>query len=63
MTSQGIYERDNVVLSHFKKKQVPITTIGGDTENHQEVAQLTALFSSCEVSVFCLAAVLKGANN
>ena len=65
MTSQGIYERDNVVLSHFKKKQVPIaTTIGGGYgETHQEVAKRHSIIPSCEVSVFCLAAVLKGANN
>jgi acetoin utilization deacetylase AcuC-like enzyme len=41
MTSEGIYERDKVVLSHFKKNQVPIATTmgGGYGETHGEVAQ------------------------
>ena len=54
MTSEGIYERDKVVLSHFKKKQVPIaTTIGGGYgETHQEVAQRHSIIFQAVKSVF-----------
>jgi acetoin utilization deacetylase AcuC-like enzyme len=54
MTSEGIFERDKVVLSHFKKKQVPIaTTIGGGYgEAHQEVAQRHGIIFQAVKSVF-----------
>ena len=54
MTSGGIFERDKVVLSHFKKKQVPIaTTIGGGYgEAHQEVAQRHSIIFRAVASVF-----------
>ena len=54
MTSEGIFERDKVVLSHFKKKQVPIaTTIGGGYgEAHQEVAQRHSIIFRAVASVF-----------
>ena len=54
MTSEGICERDKVVLSHFKKKQVPIaTTIGGGYgEAHQEVAQRHSIIFQAVLSVF-----------
>ena len=53
MTSEGIYERDRVVLSHFKKKQVPIaTTIGGGYgETHKEVAQRHSIIFQAVKSV------------
>ena len=55
MTSEGIYERDKAVLSHFKKKQVPIaTTIGGGYgETHREVAQRHSVIFQAVKSVFC----------
>ena len=54
MTSEGIYERDNVVLSHFKKKQVPIATTmgGGYGVTHQEVAQRHSIIFQAVKSVF-----------
>ena len=54
MTSEGICERDKVVLSHFKKKQVPMaTTIGGGYgETHQEVAQRHSIIFRAVDSVF-----------
>jgi acetoin utilization deacetylase AcuC-like enzyme len=54
MTSEGICERDKVVLSHFKKKQVPMaTTIGGGYgEVHQEVAQRHSIIFRAVDSVF-----------
>ena len=61
MTSEGIFERDKVVLSHFKKKQVPIaTTIGvGDMEKHTKrwhsaIASFFELWQNgvCELVVF-----------
>ena len=54
MTSEGIFKRDKVVLSHFKKKQVPIaTTIGGGYgEAHQEVAQRHSIIFRAVASVF-----------
>ena len=54
MTSEGICERDKVVLSHFKKKQVPMaTTIGGGYgEKHQEVAQRHSIIFRAVDAVF-----------
>ena len=55
MTSEGIEQRDRVVLTHFKKRQVPIaTTIGGGYgETHEEVAQLHSIVFKAVQSVFC----------
>ena len=54
MTSEGIYERDKIVLSHFKRKQVPIATAigGGYGEVHQEVAQRHSIIFMAVKSVF-----------
>ena len=54
MTSDGIYERDRVVLSHFKTDQVPIAiTIGGGYgETHEEVAQRHSIVFRSANSVF-----------
>jgi len=54
MTSDGIYQRDQVVLSHFKDRQVPVaTTIGGGYgETHSEVAQRHSLVFGAVQSVF-----------
>ena len=54
MTSDGIYQRDQVVLSHFKARQVPVaTTIGGGYgETHSEVAQRHSLVFAAVQSVF-----------
>ena len=54
MTSDGIYYRDQVVLSHFKDRQVPVaTTIGGGYgETHEEVAQRHSIVFSAVQSVF-----------
>ena len=54
MTSDGIYRRDQVVLSHFKDRQVPVaTTIGGGYgETHEEVAQRHSIVFSAVQSVF-----------
>ena len=54
MTSDGIYQRDQVVLSHFKGRQVPIvTTIGGGyAETHEEVAQRHSIIFTAVQSVF-----------
>ena len=54
MTSVGIYQRDKVVLSHFKDQQVPIaTTIGGGYgETHKEVAQRHSIIFAAVQSVF-----------
>ena len=54
MTSEGIFERDKVVLSHFKKEQVPIaTTIGGGYgKTHKEVAQRHGIIFQAVKSVF-----------
>ena len=54
MTSVGIYQRDKVVLSHFKDRQVPIaTTIGGGYgETHKEVAQRHSIIFAAVQSVF-----------
>ena len=54
MTSDGIYHRDQVVLSHFKDRQVPVaTTIGGGYgETHEEVAQRHSIVFSAVQSVF-----------
>ena len=55
MTSEGIEQRDRIVLTHFKKKQVPIaTTIGGGYgETHEEVAQRHSIVFKAVQSVFC----------
>ena len=54
MTSDGIYQRDQVVLSHFKDRQIPIaTTIGGGYgETHKEVAQRHSIIFAAVKSVF-----------
>ena len=54
MTSDGIYQRDQVVLSQFKDRQVPVaTTIGGGYgETHSEVAQRHSLIFAAVQSVF-----------
>ena len=54
MTSEGIYERDKVVLSHFKKRQVPIATTmgGGYGETHGEVAQRHSIIFQAVKLVF-----------
>ena len=55
MTSEGIEQRDRVVLTYFKKQQVPIaTTIGGGYgETHQEVAHRHSIVFKAAQSVFC----------
>ncbi len=54
LTSEGIYERDKVVLSYFKKKQIPIATTmgGGYGESHEEVAQRHSIVFQVVESVF-----------
>ena len=54
MTSVGIYQRDQVVLSHFKERQVPVaTTIGGGYgETHEEVARRHSIVFAAVQSVF-----------
>ena len=54
MTSDGIHERDRLVLSHFKTDQVPIAiTIGGGYgETHEEVAQRHSIVFQSVKSVF-----------
>jgi acetoin utilization deacetylase AcuC-like enzyme len=54
MTSDGIYQRDQVVLSHFKARQIPIaTTIGGGYgKTHKEVAQRHSIIFAAVQSVF-----------
>ena len=54
MTSDGIRERDKLVLSYFKKRHIPIvTTIGGGYgENREEVAQRHSIVFSAVKSVF-----------
>ena len=54
MTSDGIYERDRLVLSHFKTNQVPIaiTMGGGYGETHEEVAQRHSIVFQSVKSVF-----------
>ena len=54
MTSDGIHQRDQVVLSHFKDRQIPIaTTIGGGYgETHKEVAQRHSIIFAAVQSVF-----------
>ena len=54
MTADGSYHRDQVVLSHFKDRQVPVaTTIGGGYgETHEEVAQRHSIVFSAVQSVF-----------
>ena len=54
MTSAGIYQRDKVVLSHFKDQQVPIvTTIGGGYGGtYKEEAQRHSIIFAVVQSVF-----------
>ena len=54
MTSGGIEQRDQVILHHFKERQVPIaTTIGGGYgETHEEVAQRHSIIFAAVQSVF-----------
>ena len=54
LTSDGIYERDRVVLTHFKKKQVPIatTTGGGYGKTQDEVARRHSIIFQVVKSVF-----------
>jgi acetoin utilization deacetylase AcuC-like enzyme len=54
MTSEGIEQRDRVVLSHFKGRQVPIaTTVGGGYgQTHEEVAQRHSIIFAAVQSVF-----------
>lgn len=54
MTSDGIYERDRLVLSHFKTNQVPIATTmgGGYGETHEEVAKRHSIVFEAVRSVF-----------
>ena len=54
MTSEGIEQRDQIVLSHFKERQVPIaTTIGGGYgETHEEVAERHSIVFAAVQSVF-----------
>ena len=54
MTSGGIYQRDKIVLSHFKDRQVPVaTTIGGGYgKTHEEVAQRHSIIFAAVQSVF-----------
>ena len=54
MTSDGIFQRDRVVLSHFKRRQIPIaTTIGGGYgEIHVEVARRHSIIFAAVQSVF-----------
>ena len=54
MTSEGVYERDKVILSHFKRKQVPVATTmgGGYGETHQEVALRHSIIFKAVKAVF-----------
>ena len=54
MTSDGIRERDELVLSYFKKRHIPIvTTIGGGYgQNREEVAQRHSIVFSAVETVF-----------
>ena len=54
MTSDGIEERDKYVLSHFKKRQIPIaTTIGGGYgESSEEVANRHRIVFKVVQSIF-----------
>ena len=54
MTTEGIYKRDKIVLSHFKKQQIPIATTmgGGYGETHGEVAQRHSIVFQVASSVF-----------
>ena len=54
MTSDGIYQRDQVVLSHFKGRKVPIaTTIGGGYgATHAEVARRHSIVFAAVQKVF-----------
>ena len=55
MTSDGVYQRDQTVLSHFKERQVPITTTigGGYGTSHKEVAKRHSVVFAAVTSVFC----------
>ena len=54
LTSDGIYERDRVVLTHFKKNQVPIATTmgGGYGKTQEEVARRHSIIFQVVKSVF-----------
>ena len=54
MTSMGIYQRDQVVLSHFEERQIPIaTTIGGGYgETQEELARRHSIVFEAVQSVF-----------
>ncbi len=54
MTSDGLYERDRLVLSHFKTNQIPIATTmgGGYGQNQEEVAQRHSIIFRVVKSVF-----------
>ena len=54
LTSEGVYERDKIVLSHFKRKQVPVATTmgGGYGETHQEVALRHSIIFKAVKAVF-----------
>ena len=54
MTSDGIEARDRYVLSHFKKRQIPIaTTIGGGYgETSEEVANRHRIIFKVVKSIF-----------
>ncbi len=54
LTSEGIERRDRVVLTHFKKRQIPIaTTIGGGySQKHEDVARLHSIIFKATLSVF-----------
>ena len=54
MTSDGIYQRDQVVLSYFKERQVPVaTTIGGGYgETQEEVARRHRIVFAAVQSIF-----------
>ena len=55
MTTEGIEKRDKFVLTHFKKRQIPIaTTIGGGYgKTLEEVARLHSIVFKSVQSVFC----------
>jgi acetoin utilization deacetylase AcuC-like enzyme len=55
MTSEGIEQRDQDILSHFKERQVPITTTigGGYGASHEEVAKRHSIVFAAVKSIFC----------
>ena len=54
MTSGGIEARDRYVLSHFKKRQIPIATTmgGGYGETSEEVANRHCIIFKVVESIF-----------